>query len=453
MIATQTVSTRQEHRTSASRLFWHSSMFILCFFLLSSVYSYYAAVATASLGYENNFNYGKFYLSLSILLLISIITSDNGSTRNTFLNIFVLFYIIPSLVIFCNADKDFHYIFAIFLSYSLVFIFSAVRIPRIVLISLNTRRLTIFLLLCTYAYLLHHIVRYGLSSLNFDIRQVYDFRSEFSEQAGSLFGYITTVLSKSIIIIGLILSISARRYLYFLMFLISSIVLFGIANHRGILFYPIVAVGIYISLSISTRFSLLTAIISFILIICLFDSYMYYEYGLEAGWGWIVDIFARRGLLTPAYLDYLYLEFFENNPHYLWSGSRITFGYVPSPYDLTAPYLIGDVFFNKPTLAANTGFIGNGFAQAGWVGITLYSIGVGLVIAFIASYGRRLGVPTTCAIFAVQVITMFTGTDFLTMLLTHGLLASLLLLTAIRPPRPKSRSRLLRNSSERVRQA
>jgi hypothetical protein len=57
------------------------------------------------------------------------------------------------------------------------------------------------------------------------------------------------------------------------------------------------------------------------------------------------------------------------------------------------------------------------------------------VIAFINQYGKSLGTPIVCSVMVVQVMTMLTGSDFLTMFLTHGLLVSLMLLAAVRPGR------------------
>jgi hypothetical protein len=71
----------------------------------------------------------------------------------------------------------------------------------------------------------------------------------------------------------------------------------------------------------------------------------------------------------------------------------------------------------------------------------IYAVGVGFVIGALQAYGRYLGLPFVAAIVTSQALIMFTTTDFVVLLLTHGLLVSFLLLSMTNPPTISDRRR------------
>ncbi|RUM96282.1 hypothetical protein EET67_19155 [Pseudaminobacter arsenicus] len=289
-------------------------------------------------------------------------------------------------------------------------------------------------LLLTIGYIIVLAKFSGFANFNLNISRVYDFRDAAAESIPSFFAYISTVFSKIVIPIGIVISLMTRKYITTFLMIVSSILLFGFISHRGVLIYPFISAGIYIVLAKSPQFSRVLIVLMIIFLIGFIDAAMYFMVGAGSIWGWFVDIIVRRGLMLPALLDFNHIEFFWDNPRYYWSASRLTMGMIPSPYELPPANLIGKEFFQNPATSANTGFIGNGFAQAGFWGMIAYSICVGLVIAFLDAYGRYLGLPLVAAMLSVQMMTMFTGTDFLTMFLTHGMLASLVVLMVMGSP-------------------
>ena len=85
---------------------------------------------------------------------------------------------------------------------------------------------------------------------------------------------------------------------------------------------------------------------------------------------------------------------------------------------------------------ANNSFLSTGFAHAGIVGITIYSILVGLMFRLLDSVAVK-GVPPWVAVAAVIVPSqaLLVGADLPAAILTHGIGVSAVLLFLLRSPR------------------
>ena len=145
------------------------------------------------------------------------------------------------------------------------------------------------------------------------------------------------------------------------------------------------------------------------------------------------NLFVRRSLLVPSLLNWAYFDFFSVNPNTYWADSKLSLGMISSPYDLGIAELIGREFMGNEETHANTGWIGSGMANAGYVGIALYSVFLGLLLSLLDAYAKKLGYSLILAIFVLNVMTATQSADFTTMLLTHGLFALLLIVMLLQP--------------------
>jgi hypothetical protein len=82
--------------------------------------------------------------------------------------------------------------------------------------------------------------------------------------------------------------------------------------------------------------------------------------------------------------------------------------------------LIGEDFFGKEGMNANTGWIGSGYMNAGYFGVILYAMLMGLVLRVLdnLSTRRRLGLVVSLSL--LPMIAMITSADLPTGMLTHG---------------------------------
>ena len=97
----------------------------------------------------------------------------------------------------------------------------------------------------------------------------------------------------------------------------------------------------------------------------------------------------RRGLFLPNIITDYYVTHFNEHPMFLWANSKVTFGLVENSYDLKLSRVIGYHYFGNEHTAANTGWIGSGFAHA-LAGVIVYSLVLGLLISVIGVFSRQL---------------------------------------------------------------
>jgi hypothetical protein len=151
--------------------------------------------------------------------------------------------------------------------------------------------------------------------------------------------------------------------------------------------------------------------------------------------GWIGFGLLRGAIFNPTLLNYYYWDFFTQSSDFLyWSESRVTLGLVASPLTNKMVFVIGETYFQQPTMASNTGMIGSGFAQAGIVGVGLYALFLGASFSWLDNLTNKLPSSIICGVASTPVLTVLAGTDMPTALLTHGGLAAIGILAVIRGP-------------------
>ena len=95
---------------------------------------------------------------------------------------------------------------------------------------------------------------------------------------------------------------------------------------------------------------------------------------------------------------------------------------------------------------ANTGWVGSGFANGGYIGVLLYAVLMALFFAFLDAHAKKFGARFVISAFLIPVATMITSSDLTNMILTHGLLFAIILLMILKPekaPTPHRRRLLI----------
>jgi len=97
--------------------------------------------------------------------------------------------------------------------------------------------------------------------------------------------------------------------------------------------------------------------------------------------------------VVPGQLTAYYYDFFSSHPTYLLSESFLRWFSQP-PYSLTAPYVIGTVYFHDPSLDANANLWADAMANFGLIGVIPFTIvlGAALWILDAMASGRDLRV-------------------------------------------------------------
>jgi hypothetical protein len=267
----------------------------------------------------------------------------------------------------------------------------------------------------------------GLRNFNLDFSRVYEYRQSAAEELPPIFEYIRPITVATIIPLGVALALWRRNLAILMVYTAVSLVLFALSAHKSIFFVPFFVLSAFYSMrSNGRRLWVWPAVLSAIALIATVEILLFYRGVVDNDW--VTSLFFRRALMTPSMLNYIFYDVFYEYPKYFWADSRITLGMFQSPYTVSAPYLVGLVRFSDVELAANTGWLGSGMAQAGSVGIFVYSIAIGLFVALMRGAAQRAGLSLVAAASVMQLSALTRDADLMTTLLTHGLALFLILI-------------------------
>lgn len=393
--------------------------------LLQVVHTLYITDVFKSEGFLPKFDGDRAVLSFFIVLVFSFFVGSERRPSHFFLQLGMALVIIPSLVLFAGSGLPVEFILVTLGAYTLVGVVAlSLRFSLPDGIGIRPGAVVSLICLGMIGFVGSILAYGGAQFLNFDFGKVYQFRNEASENLPEIYRYLIPIFTQAVVPFGLAIALAQRRLLMAGLITLLSILAFALSGHKGPLFFPVLVIAVYFAFAMG-RISLLVLVGTLGAVAASFVDMYLEAQGLSAGW--IGAIVADRVLLLPSLLDHYYIEFFSRNPMYYWSESRITYGLVERPFGLPSPKLIGMVYFPQYQPFANTGWIGSGFAQAGLAGVALYSVGVGLVFAYVDAAAKRFGARAAIAMFVIHVVHLLTAVDFVTSFLTGGLLFSVLL--------------------------
>lgn len=424
------------------------ALYMLAYIFILVLYEIYLSRYWDYMGFVSHPNGMKIALAMGIIACFSLATPTSADARSFFLNFALTIHLLPLLAIYAYADKPNEYVLVISFAYAVVYIVSAVDFPRLELFKIGSSLYMWASLILTILFILSIVAYGGLRFFNLDLSLVYEFRRDAADNLPDIFGYISSTMTKVIVPFGIAVALIHKRYAVAILFLILSVVVFGLTGHRSVLFSPFLVVIAYGIVHFYRNYFAILVLFVCGLLAGIVSVYLMTMYDGRSLWSWYNTLIIRRALMLPATIDFNYLDYFFYNQFYYWSSSRISLGLVPSPYDVPPPSLIGELYFGSKETSANTGFIGSGFAQAGVWGVALYAAGVGMFIAIFRTYGAYLGLPFMVAVAIGPVMTMLRATDFLTLFLTHGMLLFLLLLVLVRSPASEGPGRQIRKEGD-----
>ena len=337
-----------------------------------------------------------------------------------FLHLQLLFPIIPMLVLYGAADQPRAFLYMTIAAYLItVLIASNVRIKVIRLISMPLVFFQIVLLASAWASIGSIISFGGLRYLNFELLKVYEFRDLSASNLPSIYGYISPLIAKVVLPFSLLLAVVNNQRILALASVLGSILLFGLTAHKGVLIYPCIVLGIYSILNKENVIKLL--VIGYLVIVIV--SIM----GFIFGGPLIGSLLLRRAYIVPAYLNYMYYDYFSSNPLYWWSQSKLSFGLIDIPYTLSPAHLIGFEYYGSDAMGANTGWIGSGYMNGGIIGMFFYSVIMGMLLSVLNTYSKFISKKFLVAVIAAPMLTVMMSSDLPTAFLNHGFIFSLIL--------------------------
>lgn len=376
------------------------------------------------------------YIALIAVVALSLVTPIAFHKPSTlFYQYTLIFVLIPMLMLFYAENKHWEYPAQVLSAYLLSVLLAPIlniKPPRIS--SVSAEKLPRILLLVSLFYIAMVLLLGGAAYFNFDFAKVYDFRSEAADNLPWPFGYVSPMVGKVIIPVGLVLSMVKRKYLFASLYLVCASVVFGLTSHKATLFDPFLVLFVYAVSSGKNLTAKFNAGILIVLLLSIADFYIYMGSVREDSvFGWLGSLMFGRSFILPAEINYMYYDFFSRNDWVLFSDSKISFGLVEFNYPLDIAHMIGREYFNSDQAGANTGWFGSGYAQAGFAGLLLYGAATAAIYNYVDACARNSGQRRlVTASILIPISALITSSDLPTALLTHGLLLNLILIACIR---------------------
>ena len=381
-------------------------------------------------GFITLFTIENYLLSWMVYMTALLFSADRISrVSDCFFLMAVIGVITPICILFgYDADRSFAPLGASIVS--LLIIYFVVNTK-----SITFRRVPIFrnglglVVLISSSFVAFLIFWYLASdvSLNLDPMRVYEYRSENQDKAGGgILNYIIPWTYKIFTMTLLAIALLGRRYSLAILILSVQVFFYAASAHKSVLISPLLILGLYFYFRKTNSVLIVPVVLSGVVALTLG---MYYIFD---------DIFAssyvvRRVLFVPSSLTFSYFEFFASNPKVFWSNSLLS-GFLDYPYgkDQSMALVIGE-FIGYPDQNANNGFISAGFAHAGFFGIFFYSIIIGLILRFLNHVTENL-LPLWfgLSLCILPLASLLLASDLLVVLLTHGFIVALFIITLVR---------------------
>ena len=401
----------------------------ICFYRLAAdfAYVYYIEPYWSYTGFIYEVTVSSFALSWCCVPVAAYAAClRRFDPLSIFTLILILGLYIPSASFYCWSNSG---IFSFTLvSVCLIIIggLGRLRIPNLSSVKLiNAYDLRRFLFLINLGLIIALIFYTGTSRLNFDIQQVYDYRSD--QKSGiPVVGLVLANWVGKVTLPALgVLYLYYRNWSFYFIALFFSVLLFGVINSKSGVAYFLLASGFYffgrLVLSYSnTHAYLVLASAFFIMTMVLLALNL--EINLPAAF------LVRRALFTPAKLLNDYIVFFQDSDFLFWSNQFLE-GVVDYPLDVRMGEAVAMASGRDSN--ASTGYMASAFAQGGGLVVLLYTIALALILKFATPRLNAQGDLLVSSISLAPLVHIALNVDFVTAFITHGFLLLILILYAV----------------------
>ena len=378
-------------------------------------------------GYTVNYNFTNIIISVCIIAIISyFITIQADKIKTFFISILLLQVVVPMLCLFSFTEEFmFYHIYIVMVTICVIVIsfinYIYINLENSKYISLSFNKLFLpIMTFITFFTLSRYIMLNGLGIFNLDITKVYDYRFLLRETMTGIFAYLDGWTVKIINPFCIVYSLHKKKKFLTIFFVILQILLFGFSSHKSVLFSAFVLVVFYYIMPVLS--SKKWSVVWLFICSCFFPLIMSFR-GITDIW---LALF-RRLFFSPATLNFYYYDYFSTNS-FDWFRQSFLRHFVSSNYDLLLPRIIGLEYFGNMETNANTGFLGAGYAQGGFLIMIVYSVIIGMLINVIAAFCKKLPPGLAVGITILPMSSLFTSGDLPSSLVTGGLLIALFLL-------------------------
>ena len=370
------------------------------------------------------FKFNALKLAESYFLLFVLFVLMPKKTKklsSIMLWIFFLISYIPMLTLFALMDESTIFMYATTFFWIIVFLIMRTKLPKLNIKKLKQDKIirwTIFITISFISFLVTY--KYFGLHINFSLKNVYEIRSYYVELKIPFAGYILNWFAKIIGPLLLTIFFVKKKWIPLILVLALQILLFSITGHKLYLF---VIPFMFAILWIVNRKNSLNWMTIGLIIVIIISSLSYYLIDDL----WLSSLATRRTLLVPAQLSFFYYDFFSNHEFTFLSQHHIFRNIIDYPYQLNPPHLIGKECFGLPDMGSNNGIVSDGYMNFGFVGMFMWAIILSFILKLIDNLSKKKNIQTTTSLIIVPTLSILSS-SLPTVLITHGLFLSLLLL-------------------------
>ena len=411
------------------------SLLLLLFrLILDYSYSEVISKAYAYMGFSNNYSTGFSILSWIILvmgaaLIYHAYENDNGKISKEILFFLYLMSFVPftSMIrfgvfnvffIICNS---LYWILLLLLNTDLIKISNThfrITIGNVKMV--GDKQLTVIAVIFAIV-VLYVSGRYANFRLNFNLLDVYDYRAESKvNELPTIILYLFT-WSRTLNSILVAYFIRRKKYIWVVLCVVIQLLSFGYDGSKSTFFLLILAVAVNFlprfSLRVLNKWAFRGVVLSIGICALL--------YAISSN---IIPIsmLTRRVFFLPVRISKDYFDFFTHNQPDYFRQSFLRFFGFESPYS-SIPLMVGQIYFNAPSMNANNGLISDAITNLGYTGVVVFPIFTSLILRLLDRTSKGID-PRIYITVSVYISLALTNSFLFTVLLTHGLIATILML-------------------------
>jgi hypothetical protein len=386
-------------------------------------YVYQISPPFSYMGLDVSLDWQKIIESYLISLALVLMISCRMRTPSTMILIMGLFTgVIPLVSIYALQDRSAAFAYMSVMAFVIMLLITSAARVRVVFVRVPPAFFITICVVLVLAVLVMLVEQGAYRHFTFNFDSVYQYREELDAIAfAGPFVYITDWAFSVFSIFLLVWSLCYKNRTIGIFAISALVFMYGCILMKAILFnIPFVLLTYYVIRRSGSIVGLAWGVCGMVLS------------GMAEAWllgqSELTALVTRRVLALPAFLANEYFELFRDIGHVYWSNGL--FGNVmPYPFADDPQRLVGEFALGSRDTWANNGMFGMGFMQAGFVGMVLYGLVFGLWLYLVdcISVGR-LPLEVSVGVMIVPTAVVFTDTDLLTGLLTHGGIAATLML-------------------------
>lgn len=329
---------------------------------------------------------------------------------------YILFSFIPFSTYYslANGSRDFFYMNVVVLFIMLLINkMPTLKLKKVSLnISLNVIGVSLVIMLITLLMIYN-----GYPSLDaFDLTKVYEVRGRFN--SSSIIERIQSLYTYVVLPILLVRSIENKSF--FRVFLLTISVLFVYLLSGGKAIMAVFIFSIFGTILL-IRNNLIRGVVVLLTSLCV--SILIFKNPFE-------HYLVFRPLITPAWLSFVYYDFFSTHDFLVFSEAFSSL--LTSPYSTTSAEVIGEhLFSNSGGSWASSGFIGSAYSNLGFVGIIIDTVILSVVLIIFNALHSVTKYKKELLIVAFVFSMLLTHIGLYTLLWSRGFMIAMILFLVI----------------------